>query len=180
MAGFKIEVEDVHYFQEESTKAIALLFDKLGYVVEYMDFQTALANKLVYSLQDHTRLPLHRLNARQMVNIVDVADLRDPGSFEDILMADSILPSGVAGVLNEETVKNGGEIWRVHAYDKDPFPSIPHAHNLRTGYKLHLGNGTLYTATNKSLGSSISKKDLETIRAKIRKITLPPLDYGAN
>ena len=180
MADFKIEVEDLYYFQNEANKAITLLNDKLGYVVEYLDFQTALAKKLVYDLQDHTRLPLHRLDAEQMINIIDISDLTNPDSVEDILMINSILPSGVAGVLNEETVKNRGEIWRVHANDKDPFPSNPHAHNLQTGYKLHLGNGALYTSANKPMNRYVSKKDLETIRRKIRKITLPPLHYGTN
>lgn len=43
----------------------------------------------------------------------------------------------------------GGEVWRVHKYDRDPFPSSPHAHCIGgakrfVGLKLHFGTGELF------------------------------------
>lgn len=61
-------------------------------------------------------------------------------------------------------VKVGGDTWVLHKYDADPFPSKPHAHNLNSNVKLHLGNGGLFNKF-KNIGS-IGKKDLEIIRAK--------------
>lgn len=42
-----------------------------------------------------------------------------------------------------------GDVWRVHKYDADPFPSSPHAHCIEgrafyKGGKMHLGTGELY------------------------------------
>lgn len=65
-------------------------------------------------------------------------------------------------------------IWRIHKNDTDPFPSIPHAHNIESGLKLHLGNGELYFGR-RFTDKLISKKDLFTIRAQVKNIELPQL-----
>jgi hypothetical protein len=61
-------------------------------------------------------------------------------------------------------VKVGGDTWVLHKYDVDPFPSKPHAHNLNSNMKLHLGTGEIFNKF-KNIGS-IGKKDLEIIRNK--------------
>lgn len=51
--------------------------------------------------------------------------------------------------LVQKDYKVNGEIWRVHRYDADPFPSSPHAHCVGgrdrfIGLKLHLCTAELY------------------------------------
>jgi hypothetical protein len=91
----------------------------------------------------------------------------------EVSFESSILPEGIPGRMDEETIRSNGEVWRIHKNDQDPFPSNPHAHNLQSGYKLHLGTGMLYYK--KSPIKAISKKHLNDIRGKCRNIQLPPL-----
>ena len=64
---------------------------------------------------------------------------------------------GVTGWLNsardwwiaEDDYRVNGEVWRVHKFDADPFPSRPHAHCVSgakrfVGRKLHLGTRELF------------------------------------
>ena len=62
-------------------------------------------------------------------------------------------------------IKNNGLTWIIHKNDKDPFPSIPHAHCLDQNLKLDLINGRFYR--NRKYKGRISKKDLILIRQKV-------------
>jgi hypothetical protein len=82
----------------------------------------------------------------------------------------------------EEDFNVDGEIWRVHKYDPDPYPSNPHAHCIVgarrfVGCKLHLGTGELYDSKNKSLGRFLHRKQfdrlLKLIKTKFPEMTLP-------
>ncbi|RXK58955.1 hypothetical protein ESA94_16355 [Lacibacter luteus] len=73
-------------------------------------------------------------------------------------------------------IKSNGLIWIIHRYDKDPFPSNPHAHQLENNIKLDLSTGKCYKV--RSYIYTISKKNLIDIRLKaeqVLKIDLPPL-----
>lgn len=65
-------------------------------------------------------------------------------------------------------IKSKGLVWIIHKYDKDPFPSNPHAHQLDNNIKLDLSNGKCYKI--KKCVYTISKKDLIDIREKAKKI----------
>jgi hypothetical protein len=80
--------------------------------------------------------------------------------------------------LREATVKCGGNIWRIHTNDTDPFPSNPHAHNLETGLKLDLSTGLLYLGR-KPAGGTFKRKHFLTLRqlAASKGILLPPLAW---
>lgn len=93
---------------------------------------------------------------------------------QTITLPKSILPEDWPKLLEEETIPHGGEIWRIHKNDADPFPSSPHAHNLENGLKLHLGTGELFKKRKRV--DKIRCKDLKALRAKVsEKIDLPPI-----
>ena len=84
----------------------------------------------------------------------------------------------------EEDFKVGGEVWRVHKNDPDPFPSRPHAHCVGgkdrfIGLKLHLGTGQMYDGT-KPLGRKLAETQflrlIELIKPKFPDIKLPLTD----
>ena len=64
--------------------------------------------------------------------------------------------------------KAAGQIWVIHKYDADPFPSNPHAHQLEDNLKLDLSNGNYFR--NRKLISKVSKKDLIKIRLEAKKV----------
>ncbi len=73
-------------------------------------------------------------------------------------------------------IKSKGQIWIIHKYDADPFPSNPHAHDLINNIKLDLSNGKCYRV--KEYIYTIKRKDLLLIRQKVQKetsILLPEL-----
>ena len=74
-------------------------------------------------------------------------------------------------------IKDNGLIWIIHKNDKDPFPSIPHAHCLDQNLKLDLGNGNYFR--NRELLGRLKKKELISIREKASKVfqgDLPPMN----
>jgi hypothetical protein len=86
-----------------------------------------------------------------------------------------ILPNNLL-MAYKAKFKSKGIIWLIHKYDKDPFPSSPHAHQLENNIKLDLGNGRCYKI--KKHIYTISRKDLMVIRNEARKVFdghLPPL-----
>lgn len=91
---------------------------------------------------------------------------------QEIQLDESLIPPGIFARLDEETVKSGGEIWRIFKYDADPFPSNPHAHNLETGLKLHLGTGELFEKTTSK--GRLRCKSLKKLRSLVHSdIQLP-------
>lgn len=94
---------------------------------------------------------------------------------QTITLTESILPEDWLRLLEEQTLPQGGEIWRIHQNDADPFPSSPHAHNLENGLKLHLGTGYLYKK--RKIVSRIRCKDLRKLRAQVTEaIQLPTFE----
>lgn len=89
-----------------------------------------------------------------------------PELLQEIHVEEPMVPEEFPRLLTEKTVKLKGEIWRIHKYDADPFPSSPHAHNLETGLKLHLGTGELFRKT-KQVGR-IKCKELDVLREQIK------------
>ena len=84
----------------------------------------------------------------------------------------------------EEDYRVGGEVWRVHKNDPDPFPSRPHAHcvggsNRFVGCKLHLGTRQLFTSKNKPLDRFLDEGQferlIEIVSGKFPDLTLPLL-----
>jgi len=112
--------------------------------------------------------------ADDLVALLRGVDVRAWGEYEEIVLPRSILPGGVPRRLDEETIKFKGERWRIHKNDPDPFPSLPHAHNLYDNVKLDLRNGKLYRGR-KYLGQ-LHRKDLIEFRSKVQHIPLPPLE----
>ncbi len=83
------------------------------------------------------------------------------------------IPNNCLRALNEETVKNQGQIWRIHKSDIDPFPSNPHAHNLEKKLTLDLSTGDLYIK--RRLAGKMKKNDLIAIRSMLKNISPPEL-----
>jgi hypothetical protein len=81
----------------------------------------------------------------------------------------------------DEDFVGGGETWRVHKSDPDPFPSRPHAHCVAgadrfVGCKLHLGTRERYWGR-KALGEFLDRKQflrlIKYIQPKFPGIVLP-------
>lgn len=51
--------------------------------------------------------------------------------------------------------------WKFHAYDDDPFPSVPHGHSVNSVHKLHVYSGEIYKG--KNVWGIIKKKELERL-----------------
>lgn len=169
---FDVE-KNLKKYLEESKIAIKKLENKLGHKITDLEFQIALAKTLGYDADKSTIVAKFQLNSDEMIE--QLRDFDFPEIIQEIRLEKSILPDGVPIRNDEQIVKSKGEIWEIHKFDKDPFPSNPHAHNKSTGYKLHLGNGELYFSNNKPLGKKISKKDLISLREKIKNVDLPDL-----
>ena len=86
----------------------------------------------------------------------------------------------------EKDYKVGGEVWRVHKYDPDPWPSRPHAHCIDgreryVGCKLHLGTGELFR-NGKPTGRFLEPKQfgrlLEHVQRKFPDLAFPLSNAG--
>jgi hypothetical protein len=76
-------------------------------------------------------------------------------------------------------IKFKGQLWVIHRYDADPFPSNPHAHSLEQNIKLDLSNGNCYRR--RLYLHTIKEKDLLAIRELARNVyngELPPLAFA--
>jgi hypothetical protein len=116
----------------------------------------------------------------QMYSIGDVEEILKDFDFEtlDLVVETSLGVIPIEFRFNTKVrIKSKGLIWIINRYDKDPFPSNPHAHQLESNIKLHLGNGECYVK--KKFISKINKKELFRIREDIIKkcdINLPKLE----
>lgn len=135
------------------------------------DVRNALAD--VYGFEDQMPLLDLGLTADRVVNDLRKYDFSKPIVLAVLDLEESIIPDGVPVRLVEAIVKNRNEIWEVHRYDKDPFPSNPRAHNSENGLKMHLGTGELFRKR-KRVGK-VRAKDLLAIRGRLTEFTLPPL-----
>jgi len=160
-------------YLEESPKAIKRIFETTGLEISSMELQLALADVLSLADRDSVTIIGYKLTADEMVERLKGYSFYRPDIVEKVTLDHSILPPKVPDILNEEEIKFKGQIWEIHKYDPDPFPSNPHAHLQGLGYKLHLGTGELFEK--RKLIGSVTKKNLKAIRALITKVTLPEL-----
>lgn len=116
------------------------------------------------------------LDERGSVELVEVTD-----DHVDVAITQMALHDQDRCWLVEKDHKVKGEIWRVHKYDADPFPSNPHAHCVGgrdrfVGLKLHLGNAELFRGpetTGRFLGKKQFNRLIDAIRPKFPDIELP-------
>jgi len=166
----------IQVFMENSNKACAALVIIQGIQIDAGDVQLALME--LFGIKDESELPEKNLSASQIIELLFDYDFRrsDPEILAQVTLEKSIVPDGMVYLLTEKTVRHGGEIWRIHKCDADPFPSNPHAHNVETGLKLDLATGGLYLK--KQLVKTITMKELQDIRKKATELgvdSLPPL-----
>ncbi len=154
---------------QEQVKAILADHHKLR--PEQIDVQSAAMAKM--QLDDPTDLLDRIWDSADLLSLIRDIDFSAWNNFEDVLLHASILPPGIPGRADEETIKALGEKWRIHKYDADPFPALPHAHNLYNGYKLDLSNGNLYRR--RQFVGQLPRKDLLLLRDRVRNTPLPPL-----
>lgn len=168
-------MDDLQFYIQELDKALNKLNNGRQKPISSLEFQMALCEVLGYEDDDAGKMLTHRLNADQMLENLSGYDFPEKLAFIEFEV--SIIPENLPSRLDEQIVKVKGEIWEIHKYDKDPCPSNPHAHNIETGYKLHLGTGELYSSKCKPLFERVKEKDLRTIRSQISGIKLPRLKY---
>jgi hypothetical protein len=159
---------------EAATEAAENFKTKTGLPLEYAHIQDALIDAL--ELESPEQLLGKELNAGAITAILEDYDFHRlfPRLLAVIRLRASIIPERTSRKLIEVTVRANGEIWRIHQNDADPWPSNPHAHNLESGLKLHLGTGELFERR-RNTGQKVSRKDLEAIRAHLARYALPPL-----
>lgn len=110
---------------------------------------------------EEARTELLEFDFNMLLNLVEVEEERIPPSFV---------------TKKKARFKHKGTVWVIHRYDADPFPSLPHAHNMELNHKLDLSTGKCYEK--KQFIYSFSKRDLLEIReraSKVSKEQLPPL-----
>ncbi len=87
--------------------------------------------------------------------------------FKSIEVDEDWIPSNVVN-KKKARFKHKGTIWVIHRYDADPFPSLPHAHNMESNQKLDLSTGKCYEK--RLYIYSFSKKDLLEIRERAAQV----------
>jgi len=124
-----------------------------------------------------TDIIFKKLTTEEIVSIVSKNILRVIPLYE-IIVEKSILPDNFNRTLIKAELRFKGEKWVIHKWDKDFFPSSPHAHNYEKNVTLHLGNGSFYEKRIKQ--GQINKKDFinlgNLIQPKILPVMLPTLE----
>jgi hypothetical protein len=105
--------------------------------------------------------------------------VNDADEYVDVCVGDCLLENPDGTVELQEDYRVGGEVWRVHKRDADPFPSDPHAHCISgkfEGWTLHLGTRGLYERR-RELPGKLDEDDfqrlIDLIRPKFPGVTLP-------
>ena len=60
-------------------------------------------------------------------------------------------------------------IWKFNKFDKDPFPSSPHGHELESGDKIDVYTGIRYNKEGSQTGAVLRKNLLIEIQEELRK-----------
>jgi hypothetical protein len=159
---------------QAGTAAADALSRQVGLHLEYLNVEDALVD--VLDLKSPVDLLGRHLSCERIMALLAQYDFQRlfPEVLAEIRLESAVIPATARRHLSEVTVRSNGELWRIHKNDADPWPSNPHAHNLETGLKLHLGTGELFLKR-RSVGEKISKKDLKAIRSELRSFALPPL-----
>jgi hypothetical protein len=156
-----------------SKRTRELFEKKQGRTIDSLEFQQAFAE----SCGKNTGIELVYVELPTPEDAFDkLKDYRFASEYfeliEEVHLEEDVLPEGTPRLITEETVRSKGQVWRIHANDKDPFPSSSHAHNLESGLKLHLGTGQLFRKTQSA--GRVKCKHLKLIRGAIKKVQLPP------
>jgi len=164
----------IGHFLQAATAAADILSSRQNASLEYVNIEDALVDLL--RVDSPVDLLSRNLNEKSLVSLLDNYDFSRvlPVTICDVILREPAIPVDGRFRLVEVTIKNRGEVWRVHKNDADPWPSNPHAHNLESGLTLHLGTGELFMKR-RNTGRRISKKHLEAIRSEIPNCSLPPL-----
>lgn len=149
-----------------------------GIEINSMDMQLALCEKLGIESMEPVDLIDKELSSDKMIDLLLEFSFTKPKVIAQIALEESILPEGIPKLLTEKTIKVKGEVWVVHKYDPDPFPSAPHAHNYESGISLHLGTGEFFQK--RSSKGFLDCKKLIRIRENIKGHELPVLDERCN
>lgn len=64
----------------------------------------------------------------------------------------------------KEDIKIDRHIWRFHRFDKDPSPSKPHGHCMKTGEKLDVYTGEVYSPFGNGIIGQIKEDSLKEIQ----------------
>ena len=160
-----------------STEARFLLLEKGYFFTENEIWESLLYE---FDLTDiPTEILFKELSTSEIVDIVIKQRSGEGELLGQVSIAESIIPDSLSSdVLIKAIVKSIGEIWEIHKTDIDDFPSLPHAHNYRSGLSLDLRNGLLYKKRKQV--EKIRYKDLVSLRGKIAEqypeIVLPNLE----
>lgn len=156
--------------------AIPILSAKHGHPIKSTELQDALCKALDIGELNAVELPDHQLTTDRIVELLKHFDFTPPTVLYTLHLPDEdgIIPDDALVILTEKVVKVKGEVWEIHRYDADPWPSDPHAHNYASRLKMHLGTGELFDNNRQSKGK-IKAKKLAAIRAELTAagITLP-------
>jgi len=169
----------INAYVAASTEAMRAIEQAQGISLESIDIQRALQDVLSPGSENPAYLLDYNLTPERIIELLKGYDFRrhKPELLATIEVEEPLIPEGIPGLLIEQTVKTRGEVWRIHKNDADPFPSVPHAHNLETGVVLHLGTGDLYDK-NRRVIKNIGCKSLLGIRSKLTGFTLPETACG--
>lgn len=140
----------------------------------HIDLQAAAAH--VLQLTDPLELLERSWTPQMLRNLVKDVNFKDLAQFEEVICHESYVAEGAPNRLDEEVVRHDSEVWKIHKYDLDPFPSSPHAHLYESGLKMHLGNGKQYVG--KRHVATLPCKRLKEFRNRVKnlKALLPPLE----
>lgn len=107
--------------------------------------------------------------------------IQDGDDYVDVCIGTTQMQLLDGRYVSEHDYRVGGEVWRVHKGDADPYPSKPHAHCVGgarrfVGLTLHLGTAELYDKR-KPLGRKLEenqfKRLIDLIQPKFPDIKLP-------
>jgi hypothetical protein len=172
--GFNTDTgSSINSFLRASVAAASILSQQFDLPIRTEHVENALTEAL--RLKSSIDLLDYSWTRNRILSALDSYDFQRlfPVLLTEIAFDVSMLPPDAPRSLVEQTVKHKGEIRRVYRNDADPFPSNPHAHNLESRYKLHLGTGELYER--RRYVTKIPKKDLMAIRMLPRGLPLPEL-----
>lgn len=119
-----------------------------------------------FDLEKEIDIISYNLDSKDIVAILKNSDNLYPVYNQEIQVDMSLLASNLPQPLTEQIAKHKGVIWNVHKYDKDVFPSNPHAHNYEENVKLNLFTGELFKK--KECIGKLSAKDLSSIKVKLK------------
>jgi len=162
--------ESVRSWQTAAATARIVVAEKHGLRPEVVDLQAAAVHAL--GLSEPLDLLGREWTGDELVSLVKGIDFAAWADFEEIEVDRTLLVTATRR-LDEETVKFESERWRIHRYDPDPFPFLPHAHNLSVAVKMDLRDGAQYRK--RVYLGSLPRKRLIAFRDRVKRIVLPDL-----